>query len=137
MKRFAAGAVAVATALSLSTGVASAEDGLKDLFAGVGDAIDIGANTAVNGKSDLNVGSTETSSDIIKDWDAKDRQGSAESHKDFYMSSMKNDAKNGYATGTTADILWGVGIAAAVLAAGAAAVNAGVIPAFPFRSNSR
>ncbi|MCQ9332042.1 hypothetical protein NQ023_10350 [Corynebacterium phoceense] len=120
MKRFAAGAVAVATALSLSTGVASAGT-TKDIDTLVNIGAALGAGIK-NGVSEPHDGSADASSESLKD------EGSARAWVDFYGSSYKNDADNDYKLGTTADILWGVGIAAAVLAAGAAAVNAGVIP---------
>ncbi|KXI15255.1 hypothetical protein HMPREF3227_02550 [Corynebacterium sp. CMW7794] len=125
MKRFAAGAVAVATALSLSTGVASAantdeESALVGLAAGI--------YGAVNGVSEPASGSAETSSDAMDSSSKSEKAASSKAYIDFYQSSWDNDANNKYKLGTTADILWGFGIAAAVLAAGAAAVNAGVIP---------
>ena len=113
MKRFAAGAVAVATALSLSTGVASAKEPGEAILDGFVEEF----------VSAPHWGSAKTSSKIT-DGD----QGSSEAQANFYKSSYKNDGNADYKLGTTADILWGVGIAAAVLAAGAAAVNAGVIP---------
>lgn len=121
MKRFAAGAVAVATALSLSTGVASAATP-NDYDTAVNLGALIGASIK-NGVSAPHEGSADASSEAHKD-----NAGSAKAFVNFYGSSYKNDYNNGYAAGTTADILWGFGIAAAVLAAGAAAVNAGVIP---------
>lgn len=135
MKRLTAGVVAVAAALSLSTAAASAADSssdaaarIKDWFASAEADFDLGVNIAENGTSDPHAGSTDSSSKITKDWDSEEKQGSAKAHLDFYGSSYKNDIKNNYATGTTADILWGVGIAAAVLGLVGAAINSGVIP---------
>lgn len=126
MKRFAAGAVAVATALSLSTGVASAANTDEESALTVLGAAIYGG---VKGVSEPHSGSAQTSSDAMKDSSSKSQQtASSKTHVDFYESSWNNDANNKYKLGTTADILWGFGIAAAVLAAGAAAVNAGVIP---------
>ena len=126
MKRFAAGVVAAATALSLSTGVASAqtEGDLEDL----GTLIGAGIIAGVNGTSELHEGSAKTSSDAMKGMDSDAARGSAKAHVDFNKSSWENDAENGYALGTTADILWGVGIAAAVLGAAYTAVQNGLIP---------
>lgn len=126
MKRFAAGVVAAATALSLSTGVASAqtEGDWEDLGTLIGAAV-IGE---VNGYSQPHKASTETSSDAINDMDSDAARGSAKAHVDFNTSSWQNDAKNGYALGTTADILWGLGIAAAILGAAYTAVQNGLVP---------
>ena len=115
MKRFAAGAVAVATALSLSTGAASAKEPGEAILDGFVEEF----------TSAPHWGSFKTSSKMTSDEDAN---GSGEAWGNFYKSSYENDLNAGYKAGTTADILWGFGIAAAVLAAGAAAVNAGVIP---------
>lgn len=53
----------------------------------------------------------------------------ADSVSPALASSIKNDAANSYKVGTTFDILWGVGVAAAVLlGAGAFAVSQGVVP---------
>ena len=125
MKRFAAGVVAAATALSLSTGVASAqtEGDLEDL----GTLIGAGIVAGVNGVSEPHQGSAKTSSNATDSWDSDAKRGSAKAHIDFNKSSWENDAKNGYALGTTADILWGVGIAAAVLGAAYTAVQNGLI----------
>ena len=120
MKRFAAGVVAAATALSLSTGVASAQT--------EGDLEDLGTLIGVNGVSEPHQGSAKTSSNATDSWDSDAKRGSAKAHIDFNKSSWENDAKNGYALGTTADILWGVGIAAAVLGAAYTAVQNGLIP---------
>lgn len=126
MKRFAAGVVAAATALSLSTGVASAqtEGDWEDL----GTLVGAGIVAGVNGVSEPHEGSAKISSDAIKDMDSDAARGSAKAHVDFNKSSWENDAKNGYALGTTADILWGVGIAVAVLGAAYTAVQNGLIP---------
>ncbi|MDO5032569.1 hypothetical protein [Corynebacterium sp.] len=113
MKRLTAGVVAVAAALSLSTATASAAT-WEDAFV---DAI----NKSVF--SDPHYGSYKGSSEVHEQ-----NPGSSEAFKNFYGSSYKNDFKEGYQFGTTADILWGVGIAAAVLGTAAFAVQNGMIP---------
>lgn len=126
MKRFAAGVVAAATALSLSTGVASAqtEGDWEDL----GTLVGAGLYAGVKGESAPAAASSKTSSEATKNWDSDAKRGSAKAYIDVNKSSWENDAKNGYALGTTADILWGVGIAAAVLGAAYTAVQNGLIP---------
>ncbi|MDK6808083.1 hypothetical protein HMPREF2822_02075 [Corynebacterium sp. HMSC062E11] len=124
MKRFAAGVVAAATALSLSTGVASAATNSDDVQVATG-VLDLLGAAAANGVSDPHEGSSDISSK------AQGGEWSTNSSKDwfkFYGSSYDNDLKQGYAAGTTADILWGVGIAAAVLGAAYTAVQNGLIP---------
>ncbi|WP_216643914.1 hypothetical protein, partial [Salmonella enterica] len=44
------------------------------------------------------------------------------------FSSFKSDAANGWKVGTTFDILWGTGVAVAVLGAAYAAVQNGLVP---------
>ena len=126
MKRFAAGVVAAATALSLSTGVASAQT--QGDWEDAGTLIGAGFVAAANGISDPHQESSKTSSDAIDDMDSDAARGSTKAHAKFYKSSWKNDAENDYALGTTADIIWGVGIAAAVLGAAYTAVQNGLIP---------
>ena len=126
MKRFAAGVVAAATALSLSTGVASAQT--QGDWEDAGTLIGAGIVGAVNGFSEPALGSAQTSSDATDSWDSDAQRGSAKAYIDVNKSSWQNDAKKGYALGTTHDILWGVGITAAVLGAAYAAVQNGLIP---------
>ncbi|QPK79256.1 hypothetical protein G7Y31_00515 [Corynebacterium lizhenjunii] len=119
MKRFAAGAVAVATALSLSTGVASAADSSNESSLPALEGLTYAVVAAKNGQSEPHKGSTEQSS----------KAGStAESHFETYKSSYANDVKNSYPAGTTADILWGTGIAAAILGLIGFVANSGLIP---------
>lgn len=117
MKRFATALVATATALSLSTATAPASD-LDTL----GNLIITGAAMS-NGVSEPHAGSAKGSSES-----SSTPEGGA-AWVNFYGSSYENDIKAGYPGGTTADILWGVSIAALVLG-GAAAVAAqqGLIP---------
>lgn len=118
MKRFATAAVAAATALSLSTGAAGAQEadlGPLETLINMGIA-------AENGVSELHKGSSAGSSD---------NADAAEAFFNFHGSSYKNDVNAGYEAGTTADILWGVGISAAVVAALVAAAQAAGIP-LPF-----
>lgn len=112
MKRFAAGVVAAATALSLSTGVASAAQPGESTVDGI----------VKEFVSAPHWGSAKGSSDSLKD------ENSSKAWGDVYKSSYENDKEQGYKIGTTADILWGVGIAAAVLGAAYAAVQNGLIP---------
>lgn len=120
MKRFTAAVVAAATAVSLSTATAPASD-LDTL----GNLIITGAAIS-NGVSEPHAGSARGSSDS-----SSTPEGGA-AWVNFYGSSYKNDIQAGYPGGTTADILWGVGIAAAVvLGAGAFAASQGLIPNMP------
>lgn len=114
MKRFTAAAVAAATAISLSTSAAfAAEDASSQQNSGSS------SNNFVSAPHD---GSTEASSESSRKDDWKTWDG-------FYGSSYKNDIANKYPAGTTADILWGVGIAAvALLGAGAFAFVNGMVP---------
>ena len=113
MKRFAAGVVAAATALSLSTGAASAAQPGESTVDGI----------AKEFISAPHWGSIKGSSDAHKS-----DENSSKAWNNFYQSSYDNDKKQEYKAGTTADILWGVGIAAAVLGAAYTAVQNGLIP---------
>lgn len=114
MKRFTAAAVAAATAISLSTSAAfAAEDSSSQQNSG---------NSSDARVSAPHEGSAEASSD------SSSKDG-GKAWVDFYGSSYENDDKADYPVGTTADILWGVGIAAvALLGAGAFAVVNGMVP---------
>lgn len=118
MKRFATAVVAAATALSLSTGTAGAQEVDLDTLESVANFL----TAAQNGVSHLHDGSSAGSSD---------NADAAEAFFNFHGSSYKNDVNAGYEAGTTADILWGVGIAAAVVGALVAAAKAAGIP-LPF-----
>lgn len=118
MKRFATAVVAAATALSLSTGTAGAQGvDFGDL-----ESITNAALATQNGISQLHDGSSQGSSN---------NADAAQAFLNFHGSSYKNDVNAGYPAGTTADILWGVGIAAAVVGALVAAAKAAGIP-LPF-----
>lgn len=112
MKRFAAGVVAAATALSLSTGVASAAQPGESTVDGI----------VKEFVSAPHWGSIKGSSDSLED------EKSSKAWNNFYQSSYDNDLEQEYKLGTTADILWGVGIAAAVLGAAYTAVQNGLVP---------
>lgn len=131
MKRFATAAVAAVTAMSLFTAPAMANDyDLDDLVNAIGV---VGA--ATNGVSEPHKGSMELSSKVASSEGDKERAASlGEAYLDIYGSGAKNDAKNGYKLGTTADILWGLGIVAALIGGAVAAIQAGMIPgvALPF-----
>ena len=113
MKRFAAGVVAAATALSLSTGVASAAQPGESTLDGIVKEVVSGPHWESAKASSKATGGNENSS---------------KASANFYQSSYDNDKKQEYKYGTTADILWGVGIAAAVLGAAYTAVQNGLIP---------
>ncbi|WP_306507765.1 hypothetical protein [Corynebacterium sp.] len=112
MKRFAAGVVAAATALSLSTGVASAAQPGESTVDGI----------VKEFVSAPHWGSVKGTWKI-----AGESENSSKASDNFYQSSYDNDKKQDYKYGTTADILWGVGIAAAVLGAAYTAVQNGYI----------
>ncbi|ACP31710.1 hypothetical protein [Corynebacterium aurimucosum] len=100
MKRFAAGVVAAATALSLSTGVASAA----------------GDPNAKNGSSNDAYTTGYVIGGILKEAAGQDGMTSSvenilENREDDQsrtplFSSFKADAANGWTVGTTFDILW-------------------------------
>lgn len=131
MKRFATAAVAAVTALSLFTAPATADD--FD-FGDLATVIDAGT-AAENGISEPHKGSLELSSKASSENTDPERAASAvETYLDVYGSAIENDADKDYKFGTTADILWGVGIAAALIGGVVAALQAGMIPgiALPF-----
>lgn len=114
MKRFTAAAVAAATAISLSTSAAFAAE---DASSQQDTSNSSNAQTSAPHKGSAEASSESSSKDGGKAW------------FEFYGSSYENDIKAGYPGGTTADILWGVGIAAvALLGAGAFAVVNGMVP---------
>ncbi|MCZ9298915.1 MULTISPECIES: hypothetical protein [Corynebacterium] len=122
MKRIAAGVVAAATALSLSTGVASAA----------------GDPNAQNGSSNDSYTTGYIVGSIVKEAAGQDGMTSsveeiaenskADGNRSPLFSSFKSDAANGWKLGTTFDILWGTGVAVAVLGAAYTAVQNGLIP---------
>lgn len=121
MKRFATAAVTAATALSLSTGAAFAQDA-NAVHGSSNDAYTAGYIIGAALKEELNPGTGFTSSLRNSYNDGSD--------KSALLSSIKADAANGWKVGTTFEILLGVGIAAAVGLAGLAAANAGLLPTF-------
>ncbi|APT91683.1 hypothetical protein CPHO_00665 [Corynebacterium phocae] len=104
MKRFTTGLVAVATAVSLSAAPALADT------------------------SPLHQGSAHSSDGALKTSSNEQKVGSLKSHLEFYQSSYKNDVANGYAAGTTADILWGFAIVGGILSLVPVLASAGVLP---------
>lgn len=124
MKRFATAAVAAATALSLSTGAAYAQDPDPNAVHGSSsDEYTAGYVLGAAIKEGLNPGTGVTSS----------LRNSIDNGKEISSalgSSAKADAANGWKVGTTFEILLGVGIAAVVGLAGVAAANAGLLPTF-------
>lgn len=117
MKRFVAGVLAVATACSLSTGVANAKTSsdVNDLEM-TGYILEKGIQELANPGTGVTSSLKDLARTDIKDEDAK-----------ALFSSYRNDALNGYKLGTTFDILLGTGIAATVLAAIAAAIQSGAV----------
>ncbi|MDO5032568.1 hypothetical protein [Corynebacterium sp.] len=129
-KRLTAGVVAVATALSLSVSPAFAADEGSSNNGGTDSNSSAGENKPTtdkdgDGMSDAHDGSYESSSDAM---DKND--GSSESWDKFYGSSYDNDGENDYPRGTTADILWGFGITAAILGVASFVSQSGMIPGF-------
>lgn len=136
MKRFAAGVVAAATALSLSIAPATAAEkgssevseaevlgyiftqGLKEAVGGDGYAssVDYGIEKGAEAISSKEGSSTPE--------EIKEGLETAGSAKDVAMSSLKNDTAKEYPVGTTAEILVGTSIAAIVLGLIAGVVNA-------------
>lgn len=118
MKRFLAGTLAVATAFSLSTGVAGAmtSSEVSDEY------LETYSRLAgyVEGQQ-KGAGLTSSMRDIMLNY-----SGNESDYGSLY-SSMKNDAANGYRLGTTMDILIGTGVTAVVLGAIIAAIQSGVI----------
>ncbi|SQG63539.1 Uncharacterised protein [Corynebacterium renale] len=117
MKRFVAGVLAVATACSLSTGVANAKTSSEITDE---EAIAYGILKAVEEKAAPGTGLTSSLKDVVASVDKPE-------DLEVLNSSVRNDAANGYKLGTTYEILLGTGIAATVLAAIAAAIQSGAV----------
>ncbi|TRX43375.1 hypothetical protein FNY91_05415 [Corynebacterium guaraldiae] len=135
MKRFTAGVVAAATALSLSIAPATAaekgssevseaevfgyilEQGFKEAVGGDGFAssVDYGIEKGAEAISSKGSSTPEEINEALE---------TAGSAKDVAMSSLKNDTAKEYPVGTTAEILVGTSIAAIVLGLIAGVVNA-------------
>lgn len=122
MKRFATAAVTAATALSLSTGAAYAQDP-NAVHGSSSDEYTAGYVLGAAIKEALNPGTGVTSS-------LRNSIDNGNEISPALGSSAKADAANGWKVGTTFEILLGVGIAAVVGLAGVAAANAGLLPAF-------
>ncbi|SQG63540.1 Uncharacterised protein [Corynebacterium renale] len=117
MKRIVAGVLAVATACSLSTGVANAKTSSEVTQE------ELLAYVLLQGVKDkVNPGDGFTSSL----W-ALPENNYKKIEDNPLHSSYLNDTANGYKLGTTFDILLGTGIAATVLAAIAAAIQSGAV----------
>ncbi|MDY3126870.1 MAG: hypothetical protein SOW59_01885, partial [Corynebacterium sp.] len=150
MKRFIAATVAVATAFSLSNGVASAassDSSKKDnKGAEVSTWVEFMENTAekkaidkANPNSDTHekdaTSSKKLSGEAIMDHSAKSNSSNdtklsaLNSYWDLTKGSYKSDVENGWANGTTQDIILGVGIVAAIFAVIA---NFGQVAGFKF-----
>ncbi|PFG27739.1 hypothetical protein [Corynebacterium renale] len=118
MKRFIAGVLAVATACSLSTGVANAKTSSE-----IDEPYMQSYLIAKRISEWLEPGSGFTSSTrehgMSQEITTEDLKAMG--------SSYKNDVANNYRIGTTQDILIGTGIAATVLAAIAAAIQSGAV----------
>lgn len=122
MKRFAAGVVAAATALSLSTGVASAAGDPNAQNGSSNDAYTTGYVIAGFAKEVVGQDGVTSSVENIAE------NSKADGNRSPLFSSFKSDAANGWKVGTTFDILWGTGVAVAVLGAAYTAVQNGLIP---------
>ena len=147
MKRITTAAVAAATALSLVATPAFAEDnkdGSSNENQGSSQQQDKEGDKGGSSKE----GETKKKSSELTDQDAidyankksdeltglvkkaaeKDTKEEREKALKPLISSLKSDAAQGWAPGTTADILLGTGITAALLALIAFVVNSGLVP---------
>ncbi|AKV59409.1 hypothetical protein [Corynebacterium riegelii] len=147
MKRITTAAVAAATALSLVATPAFAEDnkgGSSNENQGSSQQQDKEGDKGGSSKD----GETKKKSSELSDQDAidyankksdeltglvkkaaeKDTPEEREKALKPLISSLKSDAAQGWAPGTTADILLGTGITAALLALIAFVVNSGLVP---------
>ena len=147
MKRITTAAVAAATALSLVATPAFAEDnkdGSSNENQGSSQQQDKEGDKGGSSKD----GETKKKSSELSDQDAidyankksdeltglvkkaaeKDTKEEREKALKPLISSLKSDAAQGWAPGTTADVLLGTGITAALLALIAFVVNSGLVP---------
>lgn len=147
MKRITTAAVAAATALSLVATPAFAEDnkdGSSNDNQGSSQQQDKEGDKGGSSKD----GETKKKSSELTDQDAidyankksdeltglvkkaaeKDTKEEREKALKPLISSLKSDAAQGWAPGTTADVLLGTGITAALLALIAFVVNSGLVP---------
>ncbi|WP_276909690.1 hypothetical protein [Corynebacterium riegelii] len=147
MKRITTAAVAAATALSLVATPAFAEDnkdGSSNENQGSSQQQDKEGDKGGSSKD----GETKKKSSELTDQDAidyankksdeltglvkkaaeKDTKEEREKALKPLISSLKSDAAQGWAPGTTADVLLGTGITAALLALIAFVVNSGLVP---------
>lgn len=147
MKRITTAAVAAATALSLVATPAFAEDnkdGSSNDNQGSSQQQDKEGDKGGSSKE----GETKKKSSELSDQDAidyankksdeltglvkkaaeKDTKEEREKALKPLISSLKSDAAQGWAPGTTADVLLGTGITAALLALIAFVVNSGLVP---------
>lgn len=147
MKRITTAAVAAATALSLVATPAFAEDnkdGSSNENQGSSQQQDKEGDKGGSSKE----GETKKKSSELTDQDAidyankksdeltglvkkaaeKDTKEEREKALKPLISSLKSDAAQGWAPGTTADVLLGTGITAALLALIAFVVNSGLVP---------
>ena len=139
MKRFTAAALAAATAMSLAVAPAQAADDylyLRGLNKPGGSSSvtnqELGAYmisaAVVEEAREANLTNNKGATSSIRDMAERDEDKFSDATEGALNSSFKNDANNGYALGTTFEILLGTGIAAAVLAVLGGAAYAGVIP---------
>lgn len=118
-RRILAAGLAAATALSLSVVPAQAQESTSSL---------LWLNRISLQRID-NAQARNDQAEVDRLWDEWERFGT------FVESSVDNDRKKGYPQGTTFDILWGTGLAVAILAAvGGYAYQNGLIqlPQLPF-----
>jgi len=138
MKRFTAAALAAATAMSLAVAPAQADEVLylRGLNKPEGSSSvtneELGgymiSAAVVEEARQANLTNNKGVTSSIRDMAERDEEKFADAAKGALNSSLKNDANNGYALGTTFEILLGTGIAALVLAVLGGAAYAGVIP---------
>lgn len=123
MKRVTATAVAVATALTLVANPAFAEEPTTGQESS-SELSDQDAFDYANEKSDQLTGL------VRKAAEKKTREERENAFKPL-ISSVKSDAAQGWAPGTTANVLLGTGITAALLAVIAIVANSGLVPGLP------
>lgn len=143
MKRFTAAAVAVVTAVSLSTGAASAADlgfGSSDADGQIRE--DVAGWQGENLDSDSltkeptsSIDAANNSSETAKENSSEENHNSlVESSWGIAKSSVKNDIENSDAIGTTLDTIIGIGAIAAI---GAAIYNFAVQSGFSLPNFTR
>ena len=119
MKRMTAAAVAAATAMSLATVPAIAQEGSADT--GTGKSSEIENEDALDYARD----NADKATGLAKNALGKETQEERDKALNPLASSLKSDKANNWAPGKTADILLGTGITAAILGLIAFFANSG------------